>query len=225
MIRRALVLLAALAAVLALAPAASANSTDTTRLAIIGDSMTTGYGVTPGQGYADLLEADDPGDNVLPLAHDGADVRSWLTVYQGELDQLATWQPATVLVALGGNDWDQGRKTADYQTDLTYLTWQIRSRIPTARVIYWHYYPLGVPQNVSRCDIFPCTPAASTWGDYANAMRSAAITNYAGYIDDSVSAPDGHPWSYYYGPDRVHLTAAGHQQLHLDIRNRLLACC
>lgn len=228
--RRALALLAALlmAAGLsaAVAPTAAAQPSDVQRVAIIGDSLTTGYGVAPGQGYADLLEADDPtGDNVLPLAHDGWTVRRWMTVSLPELDQLATWQPTAVVVALGGNDWYIGRRTADYQTDLTYLAWHIRSKVPTARVIFWHYYPLGIAQDRTVCDVAPCTPAASTWANFADAMRSAAITNVTGYIDNSAKAPNGQPWSTYYLPDRVHLTATGHQLLHDDIRARLLACC
>lgn len=212
-------------AVSSVSATANAASQDVTRVAIVGDSMTTGYGVPPGQGYADLLESDAAGDNVLPLAVNGHTVRRWLTVSLPELDQLSDWQPTTVLIALGGNDWSIGRRTADYQTDLTYLTWHIRSRVPNARVIYWHYYPIGIPQNPAVCDVWPCTPAASTWANYATAMRDAAIRNQAGYIDDSVSSPSGKPWSSFYGPDRVHLTAAGHQQLFQSIRQRLLSCC
>ncbi|HEY2763418.1 MAG TPA: SGNH/GDSL hydrolase family protein [Pseudonocardiaceae bacterium] len=207
-----------------LAVPASANSTDVTKLAIIGDSITTGYNVPPGDGYAALLAAD-PGSSVLPLAHNGATVRTWLTLYQGDLDQLTTWQATTVIIALGGNDWYGERSPADYETDVTYLVWQIRSQLPNARVILWHYYPFGIGQSSTACDVWPCTPATSTWATYANAARDAAIRNYLGYIDDSASAPDGHPWSYYWGPDQVHLTIAGHQQLHDDIRARLLACC
>lgn len=207
-----------------LAVPASANSTDLTKLAIIGDSITVGYNVPTGDGYAQLLGAD-PGSNVLTLAHNGASVRDVLTLYQGDLPQLSTWGATTVLVALGGNDWYEGRRTADYQTDLTYLVWQIRHQVPGARVILWHYYGFGIAQDTTQCDVWPCTPAPSTWGDYANAERQAAITNYAGYIDNSVAAPDGHPWSYYLQSDKVHPTVAGHQELYQDMKARLLACC
>lgn len=225
--RRALTTVAALGvavlAALIAAPPAVAQPSDVTRLAIVGDSLTTGYGVAAGQGYADLLEADDPGDNVLPLAHDGWTVRRWLTVSLPELQQqLAAWQPTTVLVALGGNDWYNARRPGDYTLDLTYLIWHIRQQVPAARVILWHYYPLGVPQNAGVCDVWPCNPGASTWGQYGTAMVDAAVRNVTGYIDTSVRTP---PWSSYYQPDRIHLTPAGHQALHTTIRARLLACC
>lgn len=224
---RAAVLLAALATLqgLLVAPPAAAIPSDVQRVAIIGDSVATGYGVGAGQSWADRLEVDQPGDNVLVLAHNGWTVRRWITVSLPELGQLAGWQPTTVLVALGGNDWYIGRRPADYITDLTYLTWHIRATVPDARIIYWHYYPLGIAQDTRVCDIWPCTPTTSTWGDYATAMRGAAIRNYAGYIDNSTAAPDGQPWSAYYSPDRVHLTAQGHVLLHRSIRDRLLACC
>jgi lysophospholipase L1-like esterase len=210
---------------LALTPHASAQPSDVTRLAIIGDSLTTGYGLAPGLSYADLLEAEAPGDNVLPLAHDGSTTRRWLTVYGSELDQLTDWQPTAVLIALGGNDWRIGRKTSDYITDLTNLIWQIRNRLPTTRVILWHYYPIGVPVDTTVCDVWPCTPQTSTWSAYGTTMRDAAIRNMAGYIDTSGKAPSGLAWSAYYGPDRIHLTTQGHQQLYNSVRARLLACC
>jgi phospholipase/lecithinase/hemolysin len=217
--------LVALLTTFALPTQAGALPSDVTRLAIIGDSVATGYAVAPGTGYVDLLEAETPGDNVLPLAHDGSTVRRWLTIYGAELDQLATWQPTTVLIALGGNDWHIGRSTADYTTDLTYLVWQVRNRVPTARVILWHYYQIGVPVDTKVCDVWPCTALASTWSAYATAMRNTAIRNMTGYIDDSVKAPSGQAWSTYYGADRTHLTTQGHQQLYNSIRARLLACC
>lgn len=198
---------------------------DVQRLAIIGDSFTTGYGVDANQSYVSLLEADDLGPNILPLAHNGSTVRKWNTIYAAELDQLMSWQPDTVLIALGGNDELIGRKPSDYQVDLTYLTWQVRVRVPNARVIYWHYYPLGIPQDMTQCDVWPCTPGPSTWHDYGDAMRQSAIINYAGYIDNSVRAPSGLPWSTYYLPDHIHLNPGGHSQEHDDIRARLLACC
>jgi lysophospholipase L1-like esterase len=225
--RRVFVLLAVLLMAAGLsaatAPAASAQPSDIQRVAIIGDSFTTGYGVAAGQGYADLLEADDPlADNVLPLAVNGATVRRWNTEHRTLLDQIDTWQPTTVVIALGGNDWSIGRKVGDFQNDLTYLIWTVRSKVPTARVILWHYYPLGIPVNTSVCDVWPCQSQATTWGAYANAMRDAAILNGTGYIDNSVHSP---AWSTYYLPDRTHLTAAGHQQEYADIRARLVACC
>lgn len=224
--RRALTALLLCTALLTTAAPAAAQPSDVERVAIIGDSITTGYGVGPGQGYADLLEADQPGDNVLPVAHDGWTARRWLTASLPELrQQLDQWQPTTVLVAVGGNDWYIGRKTGDYQTDLTYLIWHLRDQVPGARVILWHYYPLGVPQDQAVCDVWPCTPTTSTWAQYGTAMRDAAVRNVTGYVDDSARAPSGQPWSAYYSADRVHLTPEGHRQLHTSIRARLLACC
>lgn len=218
--RRVLLVITVLAACLLTPAVASANTGDVTRLAIIGDSITTGYGVGSGQGYADLLEADDSGDNVLPLAHNGATVRLWLTSYLPELtSSLDAWQPSTVLIALGGNDWYGGRKTSDFQADLTYLIWQIRAHTAYGtRVIVWHYYGFGIPQNTGACDVWPCTPASSTWAQYHTATAQTVAANYAGYIDTSGSTPD-------LQADHVHPSVLGHQQTHDLIRARLLGCC
>lgn len=218
MLRCLLVLAATLALLGVVAPAAEAQPADVTRLAIIGDSITTGYGVAPGQSYADLLEADDPGDNILPLAHNGATLRLWLTTYLPELTtQLDTWQPTTVLIAVGGNDWYGGRRTADWQTDLTYLIWQVRAHAPYGvRVIVWHYYPFGIGQNTTACDVWPCTPASSTWGQYNTATAQTVAANYGGYVDTSATTPE-------LQADHVHPSVLGHQQTHSLIRSRLLS--
>lgn len=225
MIRNGLTLLALLTLLTAVVPSALATPADVGRVAIIGASETTGLGASPGRGYADLLEADELGDNVLPLAHNGATARLWNTTYVAELDQLIGWQPVAALVVLGGNDWYYARPTAAYSVDLTYLIWQIRARVPNARVILWHDYPIGAGPDVNACEQWPCVHQASTWAAYGTAMRDAAILNYGGYIDDSVRAPSGQPWSAYHGADKIHLTDAGHQQLHDSIKARLSACC
>src|SRR5262249_40553582 len=123
---------------------AEATTTDLDRLAIIGDSLTVGYGVAAGQGYADRLEAAAPGDNILPLAHNGATVLRWVTTYKSELDRLRAWHPSAVMVALGGNDYHIARSTAYYMRTLNLLTSEIRTRVPGVRVIFLHYYRIQV---------------------------------------------------------------------------------
>jgi lysophospholipase L1-like esterase len=221
------VLLAALALTFmtTLAPVANAQPSDVTKLAIIGDSITDGYGAAAGQGYADLLESNEVGDNVLKLAVGGATVKRWLPggPHYSMLDQITTWQPATVLVNLGTNDHYIARRPSEYQAQLGQLIAQIRARAPGARVILWHQFGGYFKPDPALCDIAPCldqVPPAG-WKAFGDAMRAAAIANYAGYIDDSVAQT----WNLWLLPDKAHPNTTGHIKLHASIRARLLACC
>src|SRR6202008_1791523 len=96
------------------------------RLAIIGDSITAGFGVPAGSSYAALLESRDLGSgNVLALGHNGATVRRWLPggPWYGDLAQLAPFGPTDVLIALGMNEWNICRTTADYRAQRVWLAW------------------------------------------------------------------------------------------------------
>lgn len=201
---------------------AEATTSDLNRLAILGDSLTTGYGVAPGQSYVDRLEAAAPGDNVLPLAHNGATVLRWLTTYKSELNQLRTWRPTTVLVALGANDYYIARSTADYAWTLKLLTAEIRSRVPGARVVFLHYYRMQITPDPRVCDVPGyCRPASPppTWDEYGRAMAGEAARSAAGYLDVAGRLN----WLNYLGADLAHLTGAGHYQYYLVVRDALTA--
>jgi len=193
---------------------------DTMRLAIIGDSITRGYGVPPGHGYAArLAERDLPG-RVLTLAHDGATVRRWLVDFRPELGQLSTWAPTTVIVALGANDWFIAREPADYTAHLVQLVGEIRARSPGVTIIHWHYYPVALTPDGRVCDIQPCSPATppATWHSYGTAMWNAAMATGTEYFDTA----ECRDWATCLKPDGAHLTPYGHYALYQALREQLL---
>jgi lysophospholipase L1-like esterase len=206
---------------------AAASPADVSRVAIIGDSLTRGYGVNPDESYASLLEAQAPGDNVLPLAHDGATVRTWNTVYRSELGQLAGWRPSSVLIALGGNDYYHSVSTVQYQANLTELIGTVRAAVPGVRVILWHYYRIGITPVHNLCDVDQCQSAypSPTWDQYAAAMRNEAVAQFTGYIDNSVERP----WLALYPLPgefpHIHLSWQGHRALEQSLYPRLFNCC
>lgn len=206
---------------------AEGNRVDVGRVAIVGDSLTRGYGVKPDESYPSLLEARTAGDNVLPLAHDGATVRTWLTVYRAELGQLASWKPDTVLIALGGNDYYRSRSTADYSANLTALVDAVRAKAPGTRVVLWHYYQIGPVPVSNLCDADQCDPArpSPTWQQYGIAMHSVAVRSGTDYIDNSTERQWLKEFPLPGEKPPIHLSAQGHRALEQSLLPRLNRCC
>lgn len=209
------------------APVARANQADVGRIAIVGDSLTRGYGVKPAESYASRLEAQAAGDNVLPLAHDGATVRAWLTVYRSELAQLAAWKPSAVMIALGGNDYYRSRSTADYSANLTELINAVRASSPGSRVILWHYYQIGPAPVRNLCDADQCNAAfpSPTWQQYGTAMQSVAVQTASEYIDNSTERRWIQEFPLPGEKPPIHLSPQGHQVLEQSVYTRLSSCC
>lgn len=224
MIRRCLVaILLIVGALLAAQNVAMAQPLDVTRTAIIGDSLTRGYGVQQSEAYATLMENRAPGDNILPLAYDGATVKRWNTIYKNDLLQLATWRPTTVVIALGGNDYYIARSTADYKAHLETLINLVREQVPNARVILLHYYQIQIKPNPLVCDIAPCVPAypAPTWQQYGQAMYDTAVKMQAGMIDNSAYVTCKQYPLPSEIPTCVHMSYIGHQKFATNLYSML----
>lgn len=198
---------------------------DIQRVAFIDDSFGTGYGASPGNGYLDLMEKYQAGDNILPVANNGATVRRYLPggPWYSQLDQLQSWGATTVVIPLGTNDWYIARPTSEYQMDLGSLIAEVRSRVPNARVILWHHFGGYATPDPTICDINPCDHAnpPESWPAFGTAMRNAAVSNNTGYIDDSVA----YSWQNYLYTDRIHPNTSGHNLLFQSINYRLYYCC
>jgi lysophospholipase L1-like esterase len=223
--RRLRVIAAALAAgaLLVGSGTASAAPTDTTRVAVIGDSLTTGYGVQTWQSWPYLLEARQAGDNILPIGVNGATTRRWLQQYLPQLDQLRTWKPRTVVIALGGNEYHMTRPTGEYADHLRQLIGYVRTVAPDSRIMLLHYYQLVAEFEPNGCDALPNDPVQcihasppDTWDEYGQAMRAVAAANGAGYLDISHTR-DWAPYQF----DQAHLTPEGHRLYELDLRTAL----
>lgn len=196
------------------------------RLAIIGTSITRGYGVPAGHGYTARLATDPAIGAVLNLGRDGATVRRWLPggPHHGDLDQLAGFAPTHTVIELGANDALIDRTTSDYRAHLIQLAGLVRAKVPgLRRLVLLHTYPMAIARTPGVCDIPPCTPAVppESWGAYGTAMHTAAVSVDAQCID----ADQGWDWSVGLGPDRAHLSSCGHLLLAQTIRHHLLLGC
>lgn len=215
-------LLAALLAttVLLTAPPAQATPNDLTRLAVVGDSVTTGYGVSAAQSWASRMEARQLGDNILPIGVNGATTRRWLQVNLWRLDPLRTWRPATVMIALGGNEWHMTRPAPEYADHLRQLIGYVRQLVPGARIVLLHYYRINAGFEPTGCDAQPGDPVGCihavpphTWDEYGQAVAQVGGLYGAGYVDVSHTRD----WSVLQLPDQAHLTAEGHRLLEADL--------
>lgn len=201
----------------------SATPADTTRVAFIGDSLTTGYGVEPWQSWPHLLEAREPGDNILPIGVNGATTRRWLQQYLPQLDQLRAWHPRTVVIALGGNEWHMTRPAAEYGDHLRQLIGYVRTVAPGSQIMLLHYYQLVAGFEPNGCDALPSDPVQcvhaqppDVWDRYGQVMRETAVRNGAGYLDIAHTRN----WAPYQF-DQAHLTPEGHRLYELDLRAAL----
>lgn len=201
----------------------AATPIDTQRVAFIGDSITTGYGVPTTQSWAYRLEARQAGDNVLPLGVNGATTRRWLQQYLPQLDQLRTWQPVTVVIALGGNEWHMTRPALEYADHLRQLIDYVHQMLPGARILLLHYYEIIAVHEPTGCDAppgdtTPCTHAQppDSWETYGTVLRDTAQRNRAGYLDISRTRN----WAPYQF-DNAHLNAEGHRLYEMDLRAAL----
>lgn len=80
------------------------------RIMILGDSLSTGYGLPPGSGWVDLLrqrlQMQSPSYEVINMSISGEITLGG----RKRIEQaLVTHQPAIVVIALGGNDGLQGK--------------------------------------------------------------------------------------------------------------------
>jgi lysophospholipase L1-like esterase len=226
--RRLRVIAATLAAGALLATAcgtASAAPSDTTRIAVIGDSLTTGYGVQPWQSWTYRFEARQAGDNILPIGANGATARRWLQQYLPQLDQLRTWKPRTVMIALGGNEYHMTRSVGEYADHLRQLIVHVRTVAPGAKIMLLHYYRIVAEHEPQGCDAIPGDPVQcahaqppDSWDVYGQAMRATAAVNGAAYLDIAHTR-DWAPYQF----DQAHLTPEGHRLYELDLQAALTA--
>jgi len=127
--RRAFVLLMMFAAV-----AVPARSAAPPVILVLGDSLSAGYGLAPGQGWVSLLQQrlkkEGYGHRVVNASVSGETTDGGLA----RLDRaLATHKPAIVVLELGGNDGLRGLPVARVQTNLGLLI--TKSRAAGAEVL------------------------------------------------------------------------------------------
>jgi acyl-CoA thioesterase-1 len=206
--------------------AASPNTwcTDKSSMDILGDSASTGTGLTdPGNSWIAKLRAVMPHTRINTYAHDGAMVSDFLPGGRwpetlGAVSRIAVDKPSLVLIELGGNESYHDLDPARYQANLEQLTKAIWAVSPRSTLVYetiWQFDP--------REPVIP----AHTWDDYANAMRTVVDNHAAGSIDLRQDFPrryadDVH--THLLNTDKIHPTDAGNAVEFAVISSMLTRC-
>ena len=198
---------------------------DVSRMAVIGDSITAGYGVALAEAWTYRMEARQAGGNLMPLGIYGATGRRWLQQHLHALDILPRWRPTTVMLALGANEYHIARPAGEYADHLRQLTDYVRTLTPAARIVYLHYYRITAAIDPAGCDAIPGDPAGcihasppDSWATYGQAMAQMAAQQGATYVDIA-GTRDWGPYQF----DQAHLTAEGHRLFEADLRAALQA--
>jgi acyl-CoA thioesterase-1 len=115
-------MLRVLALVFALAAALPAHAAEPPVILVLGDSLSAGYGLVPGQGWVSLLQQrlkkEGYGHRVVNASVTGETTDGGLA----RLDRaLATHEPGIVILELGGNDGLRGLPVSRVETNLGLL--------------------------------------------------------------------------------------------------------
>jgi acyl-CoA thioesterase-1 len=121
-------MLRVLALVCALAAALPAHAAEPPVILVLGDSLSAGYGLVPGQGWVSLLQQrlkkEGYGHRVVNASVTGETTDGGLA----RLDRaLATHEPGIVILELGGNDGLRGLPVSRVETNLGLLITKSRA--------------------------------------------------------------------------------------------------
>ncbi len=189
---------------------AKAQAVPSPRIAIMGDSMSTGYGASPGQGYVNLLDNDynSQGGDVEAFAVNGATALRWINcptnptlggceaAYAGQFDRLKNYNPTRVLITLGGNELIISRPASTYASHMQQLANKVRSLVPNASISFVRYYDITKfgfqrPAPGTICDLHQgqCNgyTTYSSWSQYGDWLRFVAAFNNIQVIDISTA--------------------------------------
>lgn len=209
------------------------------RTAIIGDSMTTGYGASsPTNSYAAKLDRtfNEQGRDVMTFAVNGATAKRWLycptnptrqgcgSEYSKQYEKLKAFNPTAILITLGGNELIISRPANVYASDAVALAKKLYSMVnpgtATAFVRYYDITKFGFvpPTPGTTCDFMDSlgdcktTWQRQTWAQYGSALNAVAAPNGIGMIDISGDgqSPEQQFVRAHVISDLVHLNDSGH---------------
>lgn len=213
------------------APVQAASPDILKRLAIVGDSMTVGYGASsPSKSNTGLLDAtfNAQGRDVQTFAVNGATALRWLTCptnpfqqgcsteYYGQYNKLKAYQPTAVIIALGGNEMVISRPSATYANQMVQLAQRLYAYVPPntpfAFVRYYDVTQYGYqrPAPGTVCDLpNQCSYSwpYSSWSQYGTALNATAAAKGINVIDISDMQLNK---DTDFVSDHVHLNDKGH---------------
>lgn len=198
------------------------GSSDETKFAVVGDSISTGYGVADGNSYIDIMHDNEY--SIEAWAENGATNVRWLYEYPERLESIEQYEPDKTIIMLGGNSYLIGRSTEEWYTYTNQLMYTIEDMAPDTEIILVSYYDLcayGLDcESMSEvcdvqgfCDNKPVV--RPTWEEYREAMQEFSSDNGVVYIE--ISNPD----ASMIGDDMAHMNDSGHNWYANELMSRL----
>ena len=188
------VLLLAFAALAASAPLCAA---DAPVVLVVGDSVSAGYGLASGEGWVDLLAAKIKSDG-YPYRVVNASISGDTTAGgRARLPALLKqYQPAIVIVELGGNDALRGGNLQATRGNLDAIVSAAQTAGAKALIV-----GMQLPPNYGAAYVHEF---GALFGDVAKARKAALVPFvFEGFGDDLAQ----------FQPDRVHPTAAAQPRI------------
>jgi lysophospholipase L1-like esterase len=145
------------------------------------------------------LARDFPGVETLNRGFGGSQIRD-STWYADRV--VVPYRPRLIVFYAGDNDLNSGRSPLQLRDDFLAFVTRVRRDLPTTRIAY-----LSIKPSPARAALLPKVAEAN-----ALIRKAAAGLKRVDFID--VSTPmlgaDGQPRGDLFGPDRLHMNAAGY---------------
>ncbi|MDF3308699.1 GDSL-type esterase/lipase family protein [Rhodococcus sp. T2V] len=103
------------------------------------------------------------------------DYAGWTGIAEGLPELLADVQPDLVIIALGGNDWNDGRTTAELKADLAAIVANVQGRSPDSEFLFivpryndqigldpWEYFETAIAEAADAADSLVLTTQWTT---------------------------------------------------------------
>jgi acyl-CoA thioesterase I len=181
----------------ALAASAPLRAADAPVVLVVGDSVSAGYGLTSGEGWVDLLAAKIKSDG-YPYRVVNASISGDTTAGgRARLPALLKqYQPAIVIVELGGNDALRGGNLPAIRGNLDAMVSAAQTAGAKAVIV-----GMQLPPNYGAAYVHEF---GALFGDVAKARKAALVPFvFEGFGDDLAQ----------FQPDRVHPTAAAQSRI------------
>ena len=181
----------------ALAASAPLRAADAPVVLVVGDSVSAGYGLASGEGWVDLLAAKIKSDG-YPYRVVNASISGDTTAGgRARLPALLKqYQPAIVIVELGGNDALRGGNLQATRGNLDAIVSAVQTAGAKAVIV-----GMQLPPNYGAAYV---REFGALFGDVAKARKAALVPFvFEGFGDDLTQ----------FQPDRVHPTAAAQSRI------------
>jgi lysophospholipase L1-like esterase len=145
------------------------------------------------------LASDFPHQQVINRGFGGSELRD-STWYADRI--VVPYAPRLIVLYAGDNDLNSGRSAEQVRDDFVAFVQRVRGDLPDTHIAY-----LSIKPSPSRAQLMPAALRANAL------IRSAAASlPQVDYIDvyTPMLGADGKPRAELFGPDRLHMTAAGY---------------